>query len=131
MKNWYSKTLEEIESELSTDLKHGLTSAEVEKRRAKYGLNELVDRGLKSPWKILLEQLTEIMVVILIISAVISIALHEVTDAIVILIIVVLNALLGFTQEYRAERAMAAFEKNGRSKGQSPPGWAFDRDFIP
>ncbi len=107
MKNWYSKTLEEIESELSTDLKHGLTSAEVEKRRAKYGLNELVDRGLKSPWKILLEQLTEIMVVILIISAVISIALHEVTDAIVILIIVVLNALLGFTQEYRAERAMA------------------------
>lgn len=111
MKNWYAKSLDEIEEELSTDLKHGLTSAEVEKRRAKYGLNELIERGLKSPWKILLEQLTEIMVVILIISAVISIFLHEVTDAIVILIIVVLNALLGFTQEYRAERAMAALKK--------------------
>ena len=116
MKNWYAKSLDEIEAELSTDLKHGLTSAEVEKRRAKYGPNELIERGLKSPWKILLEQLTEIMVVILIISAVISIFLHEVTDAIVILIIVVLNALLGFTQEYRAERAMAALKKMAAPK---------------
>ncbi len=116
MKNWYTKSLSDIEVELSTDLKQGLTSAEAEKRRAKYGPNELIERGLKSPWKILLEQLTEIMVVILMISAVISILLHEVTDAIVILIIVVLNALLGFTQEYRAERAMAALKKMAAPK---------------
>lgn len=111
MKNWFAKTVEEIQTELSTDLKHGLSSAEAEKRLAQYGPNELIDRGLKSPWKILLEQFTEIMVIILLISAVISVVLHEVTDAIVILIIVVLNALLGFTQEYRAERAMAALKK--------------------
>ena len=80
-------------------------------RLEEYGPNELVDRGIKSPWKILWEQLTGIMVVILIISAVISIFLHEYMDAIVILIIVVLNAILGFTQEYQAEQAMAALKK--------------------
>ncbi|MEW6179257.1 MAG: cation-translocating P-type ATPase [Chloroflexota bacterium] len=116
MKNWFAKTVEEIQTELSTDLKHGLSSAEAEKRLAQYGPNELIDRGLKSPWKILLEQFTEIMVIILLISAVISVVLHEVTDAIVILIIVVLNALLGFTQEYRAERAMAALKKMAAPK---------------
>ncbi len=116
MKNWFAKTVEEIQTELSTDLKHGLSSAEAEKRLAQYGPNELIDRGLKSPWKILLEQFTEIMVVILLISAVISVVLHETTDAIVILIIVVLNALLGFTQEYRAERAMAALKKMAAPK---------------
>lgn len=111
MKSWHAETLTDIEQELGTDLKHGLSNEQVAQRREKYGWNELVERGLKSPWKILLEQLSEIMVVILIISAVISLLLHETTDAIVILIIVVLNALLGFTQEYRAERAMAALKQ--------------------
>lgn len=108
---WYLENKEKVLKTLETDPVHGLSGNVATQRLAQYGPNELVDKGLKSPWKILLEQLTGLMVVILIISAVISILLKEYTDAIVILVIVVLNAILGFTQEYRAEKAMAALKK--------------------
>jgi P-type Ca2+ transporter type 2C len=89
----------------------GLTKAEAKERLSKYGPNELVEKGLKSPWLILWEQLTSTMVVILIIAAVISAALGDLKDAIAILAIVIVNAVLGFRQEYQAEQAMAALKK--------------------
>lgn len=116
MKNWFAKQPQEILQELDTNLEQGLSDQEIEARREKYGTNELIDRGTKSPWKIILEQLSETMVVILIISAIIMFFLQEYTDAIVILIIVVLNSVLGFTQEYRAEQAMAALKKMATPK---------------
>ena len=111
MQNWHTLKIEDLIHELGTDLAKGLPPEESARRLEQYGPNELVERGVTSPWKILWEQFTGIMVVILIISAVISFMLQEYTDAIVILIIVVLNAALGFTQEYRAEQAMAALKK--------------------
>jgi len=111
MKVWYQLDIEQTITELKTDLKSGLSTAEVKKRQQEYGPNQLIERGMKSPWQILFDQFTEIMVVILIIAAVISVLLHETTDAIVILVIVALNAALGFSQEYRAERAMAALKR--------------------
>jgi Ca2+-transporting ATPase len=111
MTNWFQLDPQQTLQELETDLHSGLSSEEAARRLEQYGRNELIERGAKSPWAILWEQLTGIMVVILIISAVISIILGEYTDAIVIMIIVVLNALLGFTQEYRAEQAMAALKR--------------------
>jgi len=111
MKNWFAKQPQDILQEFETNLENGLSEKEVALRQQKYGLNELIDRGTKSPWKIILEQLTETMVVILIVSAIIMLFLHEYKDAIVILIIVVLNSALGFSQEYRAEQAMAALKK--------------------
>jgi len=112
MENYYQITESQVITELQTDSTNGLTEEEVAKRREQYGPNELIERGVKSPWLILWQQLSGIMTVILIIAAIISfLLLHEATDAIVILVIVVLNTLLGFTQEYRAERAMAALKK--------------------
>ncbi|PKO13232.1 MAG: ATPase [Chloroflexi bacterium HGW-Chloroflexi-10] len=111
MSRWFAKSVEEVIKESGSDLHQGLSTAEITKRREQFGLNELIDRGTKSPWKILWEQLTETMVVILIISAVITLFLHEYKDAIVILVIVILNSILGFTQEYKAEQAMAALKK--------------------
>jgi len=107
---WHILERERIYEQLDTS-PDGLDEAEVARRLEQYGPNELEERGLRSPWKVLLGQFTEIMVVVLLIAAGISVALGHTTDAIVILVIVVLNAILGFTQEYRAERAMAALKQ--------------------
>ena len=111
MKAWYQLDIEQTLAELKTDLKNGLSIVEVKKRQQEYGPNQLIERGIKNPWRILLDQFTELMVVILVVAAGISVLMHETTDAIVILIIVVLNAALGFSQEYRAEKAMAALKR--------------------
>ncbi len=108
---WHRLTIEAITAELGVDVRNGLDSAEAENRLAEYGPNELEDRGGKHPLKILLEQVTSTMVLILIVAAVISGFLGKPTETIAIAAIVVLFALLGFIQEYRAEKAMAALKK--------------------
>lgn len=80
-------------------------------RRERYGPNALTERPPKSPWKILREQLTSTLVVILIVACVVSAVLGDYEDAIAILVIVVLNAFLGVREEYRAEQAMAALKR--------------------
>ncbi|NOZ29425.1 MAG: cation-translocating P-type ATPase [Chloroflexi bacterium] len=111
MSDWYRRDPVDVLARLETDAERGLSQAEAQRRLAEYGPNELIEHGLKSPWLILWEQLTAMMVVILIVAAVVSAALGDYKDAIAIVAIVVLNAVLGFTQEYRAEKAMAALKK--------------------
>jgi Ca2+-transporting ATPase len=111
MSSWYEVEQAEIIEEFSTSLSTGLSQAEAGRRLAEYGPNELVEKGGKNPWRIVWEQLSGIMSVILIVSAVISLLLRDYEDAIAILAIVVLNTILGFTQEYKAEQAMAALKK--------------------
>ncbi len=89
----------------------GLPSTEAADRLAQHGPNELIERGLKSPWAILWEQLTSVMVLVLIGAAIIALILRDYIDAVAILAIVVLNAALGLAQEYRAEKAMAALKR--------------------
>ncbi len=108
---WYSQPVDVVLDKLKADSASGLSQAEIERRLAEYGPNELVEKGVKSPWKILLEQLSDAMVIVLIIAAIISGFIGEVQDTVVIIAIVVLNAVLGVTQEYRAERAIAELKK--------------------
>jgi hypothetical protein len=75
------------------------------------GLNELVEKGKVSAWKILLEQFKNFLIIILLVAVVLSAIMGEVADAIVIFVIVLFAAGLGFIQEYRAERAMEALKK--------------------
>ena len=89
----------------------GLSEAEAAARLAEHGPNRLVERRRRSPVLAFLEQFTEVMVIVLIVAAVISLFIGETVDAIMILVIVILNAILGFSQEYRAERAMAALRR--------------------
>jgi Ca2+-transporting ATPase len=111
MKPPWCLSINECADSLGTNPSNGLSTSEARRRLAERGPNELIDRGIKSVWRILWEQLTAIMVVILIIAAIISAALGDYKDAIAIMAIVVLNAVLGATQEYRAEKAMAALKK--------------------
>ena len=77
-------------------------------RRAQVGANELLETAGKAPWRIFWEQISSTMVLILIAAAVVSALLGKTTETIAISAIVLLFAILGFVQEYRAEQAMAA-----------------------
>ncbi len=126
MTAWYKLDLTELSTQLSTDPAQGLSEAEAARRLAESGPNELVEQGTKSPWLILWEQFTALMVLILLgaafIAAVIALpealaaptlgaVLGEFKDTLAILAIVTLFGLLGFFQEYRAEQAIAALKK--------------------
>ena len=111
MTEWYRIGAAATLSLLEAHAEEGLTRAEAQRRLAQHGPNELIENDLKSPWRILWEQLTAVIVVILVIAAVVSGFLGDWKDAIAIMAIVVLNAVLGFTQEYRAEKAMAALKQ--------------------
>jgi P-type Ca2+ transporter type 2C len=89
----------------------GLSSEEAESRLARFGPNELEDRGAKHPLRIVWEQVSAVMVLILIAASLLSLALGKYLEAGAIGAIVVLFAVLGFLQEYRAERAIAALRR--------------------
>jgi len=111
MNEWYKLHPHDVVQSLETDEAAGLSTEEAARRLQQYGPNELVERGMKSRWRILWEQFTGVMVIVLLVAALISFLLQEYTDTIVIMAIVVLNAVLGYTQEARAEEAIAALKK--------------------
>ncbi len=111
MTNWHQIEPQAAVKELGGNSATGLSEAEAARRLSEFGRNELKESGIKSPWLIFLDQMKELMVVILIIAAIISALLGDYSDAIAIGAIVILNAVLGFSQEYRAEKAMAALKK--------------------
>jgi Ca2+-transporting ATPase len=108
MPDFYRLNVDEVLAELKVDPKQGLTEAEIVKRQEQYGKNTLPTESGTSLLKLILSQFTDLMVLILIGAAVISFFLGDVKDVFVILIIVILNAMLGTYQEYRAEQALAA-----------------------
>ena len=115
-KNWFNKSKEEIEKELQTDLTKGLTSEEVQKRREKYGLNELKAKKKKTLFQKFLDQFKDFSIIVLIIAAIVSgvvgVAEGEgITDTIIILIVVLVNAIIGVSQEARAEKSLEALQK--------------------
>ncbi len=107
--NWHSLTANEVISKLGSR-ETGLTSQEARSRLSQYGYNEIKDESKKSPWVLLIEQFKNLLIIILLIAVGISALLGEVTDAIVIFIIIIFAAGLGFIQEYRAEKAIQALK---------------------
>ena len=108
--DWHRLSADDALIQAATSLR-GLSDDEATRRLVENGLNELAQAGVKSRWRILLEQFTSILIIILIVAAIASAALGDYEDAIAIVAIVVLNALLGFRQEYRAEQTMAALRR--------------------
>ena len=89
----------------------GLASATVSERRRQYGPNELVEKEKKSPLLMFFAQFKDVMILILIAAAVLAGFVGDLVDTIAILVIVVINAVVGFIQEYRAEKAMEALKR--------------------
>ncbi|MBI4401824.1 MAG: cation-translocating P-type ATPase [Nitrospirae bacterium] len=108
---WHALTPEALTGELRANLDAGLTEREARQRLADHGPNELPESPPASPLTIFLAQFASLIIWVLIGAAVISGLLHEWVDAAAILAIVILNAILGFVQEYRAERSLAALKK--------------------
>ncbi len=108
---WHHLETVEVLDRLRTDRSAGLSIQEVARRRSTHGPNALVGRRRRGEWSIVWGQIREPMVLLLIVAAIISATIGEHTDAIAILAIVVLSGALGFVQEYRAERAMAALKR--------------------
>ncbi|MBD3249824.1 calcium-translocating P-type ATPase, SERCA-type [Candidatus Woesearchaeota archaeon] len=110
MVEYYTLGISEAIESLKSSEK-GLTEKEAKQRLKKYGINELEKRRNISPIQIFIRQFASFIVIILLIAIVISLLLGERLDAIVISIIVVLNGLFGFVQEYKAEKAIEALRK--------------------
>ena len=112
---WYQLSATDTLQSLGVQAKVGLSSAEAQARQEQYGPNELVEKGGRTKWQILRDQLTGILTLILFAAAVISFVLaehpEEYIDGFVILAIIVLNAALGYTQELKAEQSMAALKR--------------------
>jgi len=132
--NWHQVSAGDVVDRLGASDK-GLSDAEAAERLAEHGFNELKEKSARGPWKILWEQFTATMVLILIGAAVISAFLGKWQEAGAIFAIVLLFSLLGFFQEYRAERAMAALKKLAVPRVRALRGGALKeisaRDLVP
>ena len=109
-----SQALEHFESQLH----QGLTTAEARARLERYGPNELQEKPRPGFFKLLLDQFNNFLVIILIVAAIVSLLLGEYIDAAAILAIVILNAVLGVVQEFKAEQALAALKKMAAPNAQ-------------
>ncbi|OFY84089.1 MAG: calcium-translocating P-type ATPase, PMCA-type [Bacteroidetes bacterium RIFCSPLOWO2_12_FULL_35_15] len=115
--NWHLLPLSEISQLLKTS-PSGIDNTTATQRLSEYGENKIADKKKKTFLQKLLYQFTDFMILILIAAAIISGIIGDVTDTIIILAIVILNAVVGFIQEYRAEKAMEALKNMAASNAR-------------
>lgn len=108
--NWHLLPLSEVHALLDADA-HGLTAAQANERLAQHGPNALEAQKKPPLWMVFLRQFYDFMILVLIAAAIIAGIIGDVADTIVILVIVLANAVIGFIQEYRAEKAMEALKQ--------------------
>ena len=108
---WHALEADDVLKALGTDPVKGLSPDEARRRLAEYGPNELRKEERASPLSLFFNQFKNILIIILLVAIVLSVAIGEVIDAVIIAAIVVFSALLGFFQEYKAEKALEALKK--------------------
>ena len=110
-RHWHQASGTAVARQLQVRPDEGLTEAEAGDRLARHGANVLPERRKRGPLAMFLGQFRDFMILILIAAAIVSGLLGDAADSIVILVIVLLNAAIGFVQEYRADRALAALQR--------------------
>jgi len=108
---WFLKSQEEVLNELKVNTSVGLTKDEAAKRLEQYGSNKLKGKPKKSLLALFFAQLKDMLIYVLLVAAAITIFIGEYSDAIIILLVVILNAVIGVAQEYKAEKAVEALAK--------------------
>ncbi|MBU7015878.1 MAG: calcium-translocating P-type ATPase, SERCA-type [Theionarchaea archaeon] len=108
---WHTKGVGETVEELNTSIGTGLSESEAQKRVTESGYNELKKRKGRGISTIFLSQFKGLLIMVLMVAAVISFLLGEKTDSYIILIIVIINALMGLAQEYKAEKAIERLQE--------------------
>jgi len=110
-KNWHQWSGDELLEQFGVTREQGLTQEEAARRQEQYGVNELAEGQRISPWLLFLNQFKDFMMLILMGATLISGILGEYLDAVTIIAIIVLNGVLGFVQEFRAERSLRALKQ--------------------
>lgn len=105
---WHCLAVDEVARSLGVDVKVGLPEAEISSRREKFGHNALPQESGRAWWKRLWDQFNSPLIYVLLVAAIITFVLEDYTDTTVILIVVFANALIGYVQEGRAEKALNA-----------------------
>ncbi len=108
---WYRVSATEATRRLDVDPIKGLGSEDATSRQEKFGPNRLKEIPPQSPWLLFFDQFKGFLILVLIGAAVLAAAIGNLGDAAVILVVVIINAVLGFSQEYRAEKSLAALKK--------------------
>jgi len=108
---WHCQPVTSALTALGSSLESGLSAEEAEDRLRRHGPNAIREGKRRGPLRMLLAQFADFMIVVLIVAAIISGLVGEPADTVAIIVIVMLNAIIGFVQEYRAERAMAALKR--------------------
>ncbi|WP_218571224.1 cation-translocating P-type ATPase [Paenibacillus oralis] len=111
MPMWHTKSREAVLRELQSDPAPGLTSAEAKARLSKYGPNKLKGKPKKSMLSLFLAQLKDMLIYVLLGAAVVTLFVGEYMDAVIILAVVLLNAVIGVIQEQKAEKAIEALQR--------------------
>jgi len=115
---WHQREAQQALSEHNVTAAQGLSQEEVAQRLARHGPNELQSQTQRGPWLLLLAQFSDFMVLVLLAAAVVSGLIGDLIDTLAILVIVVLNAVIGFVQSWRADRAMAALQQLAASQAK-------------
>ncbi|HYN38574.1 MAG TPA: HAD-IC family P-type ATPase, partial [Rhodospirillales bacterium] len=108
---WHELSAEAVGARLEVDPAQGLSAADAERRLAERGPNRLSEVAPRPAWLRLLDQFKGVLILILVVAAVVAYFVGDLTDTIVILVVVVFNALLGFYQEHRAEQSLGALKR--------------------
>lgn len=111
-RQWHQLTMQEVVQTLKSNRDTGLPGNEVEERRERFGANQLNPQKDKNPWVRFLEQFNQPLLYILLIAGAISLFLQHWLDAGVIFAVVLINAIVGYIQESRAEKAMKALAES-------------------
>lgn len=108
---WHEHTVHEALERLGVDPAHGLSGGDVRCRRDEVGHNTLVEAHRRPPWLLFIDQFRNLLIVVLLVGAVLAGLVGDWKDTAVIAVVLTINAVLGFIQEFRAERSLAALRE--------------------